>query len=482
MFGTYPYVAGEVWAGVRYSGDIQAGVERIGLVIQQLQLLKNLNIQNLPLYQTSRGYDDGSQITVFRQGNVYSAAVYVPPKSTIKIPALEKGQVYWIPGCVARYDAAVLSSLAKSDALHWINSIPTGTLSKEVLRYRSDVSLSARQACGLPVMQSMPEAGITRDGGVFKCSGGVNSGMYLSKEHMPDEAIFSFSCAFRLHKKLEYDYTFDEKGVLNPVRPYYLKKNNGGQWTWDCPGSLSPVIGWASPQYFTADYEKVTFPWSPWNDDFTKKTSVTGLKAVDIACADAPLLADSSPYWDKKDPPNAYPYPKGFIVGMRFCGLFIYNGNQLLCGRINDFTKQYQLSPIITSEISLGQWFHAVVVQGKNGTLNLFLANGAAKDTTQYTTMSQIQSMTPPTVYDSKYDYVFLGYNSWDINILTTNERISHFSMNPQIDICIPRFYRRDLTKAEALLLHVEAFGKVFIADDFELGPLEATGFSPVTV
>jgi len=321
---------------------------------------------------------------------------------------------------------------------------------------------------------------------VYRLPGGVDSGMYLSKDHLPGNTIFSFSCAFRLNEKLEYDYSFDERGVLNPIRSYYLKSSNGTQWKWDCPGSLSPVIGWASPQYFTSDAESVTFPWAPWNEDFTNESLATGMKAADIACDGAPLLADtwsaSSPYWDNNDPPNPYPYPKGFITGMRLFGLFVYNGNQLLCGRLNDFMGQYQLSPIITPEIELGQWLHTAVVQETDGTLNLYLANKTTKVATRYSVASLLDGMEPPTAYDAAYDYAFVGYNSWYVRLLTNGEKISHFSMNPRMDVCLPRFYDRNLTMAEAVLLHREALDGIFVADDFEVGQIEAAGFIPVLV
>ena len=303
---------------------------------------------------------------------------------------------------------------------------------------------------------------------------------------MPGNATFSFSCAFRLNESLEYDYSFDERGILNPVRSYYLKSSDGKKWTWDCPGSLSPVIGWASPQYFTSDAESVTFPWAPWNDDFTHESLVTGFRAADNACSGAPRLADawsaSSPYWDANDPPNPYPYPKGFITGMRFFGLFVYNGCQLLCGRLNDFMGQYQLSPIVTPGIGLGQWLHATVVQEADGVLNLYLANKTTKNGAHYSAMSLLDGMEPPTVYDAPYDYVFVGYNSWYVKLLTNAEKISHFSMNPRIDVCLPRFYGRSLTMAEAMLLHREALDGVFVADDFEVGQIETAGFVPVLV
>jgi hypothetical protein len=63
------------------------------------------------------------------------------------------------------------------------------------------------------------------------------------------------------------------------------------------------------------------------------------MKRVEQSCPDAPLLApDGSagdPYLDARG--AAYPHPHGFVVGMRFAGLFIAHGDRLLAGRISDF-------------------------------------------------------------------------------------------------------------------------------------------------
>lgn len=481
----------------RLEGDRERADTLRGVGLQCKAQLQRENAYDYAVFARTWTERDGIRCTVQRNlgplVDAYTITIFCPPRARggeeeirVQIPVLQPGQFFYVPGCVARYDAVLAPALPKSHAVHWINAVPGGALKDAVLNYRKDVVLRTRAACGLPAMEGRDQAGISRNIGVYSLPGGVASGMHLLKEHLPDNKDFSFSCAFRLNESLAYDYTFEERQVLNPIRSYYLKSSDGQQWAWDCPGSLCPVIGWAAPQYFKASQEHITYPWAPWDDDFSNEFLISGLKAADTVCPDAPLLAESwsasSPYWDRKDPPRPYPHPKGFVTGMRFVGLFVYNGKQLLCGRINDFQGQYQLSPVMTPPIALGEWMHAVVAQEQSGAFTFSLASSATEKGSRYSGVVSLEPMLPPTAVDAPYDYVFLGYNSWFVDLAQPHETISHFSMNAHLDICLPRFYGRAVNRAEAVLLHREALDGVFVADAFEMGQLVAAGLVPVSV
>ncbi|QLA21272.1 hypothetical protein [Desulfolutivibrio sulfoxidireducens] len=465
---------------IREHGDTLAAAALRPAAWRELDTLVRLNVNDLDVVSRTVRFDDGRVIVCRRVGGRDLVDIHAPrPRSRPRgerEPSppprpVEEGFFYVIPGCVARYDGS-------GDL---VNAIPDGPLSGWTVGTGAAVAILPFEDTGLPDPGVVPETGDERVFDAFRLPGGAASGLLYAPGHIPASGAFALSCLFRLRERLEYDYTFDEKGVLSPVRPYVLQSGDGVDFTWNCPGSLSPVIGFCEPMAHPDWVEEVTYPWSPWNEDFSENTEdVAGIKRVEQSCADAPLLApDGSagdPYLDAGG--KAYPHPHGFVVGMRFVGLFIADGDRLLAGRISDFATGYGYEPILTGSLELGAWHHAVLSYEKDGTATLFLAvHGQEPD--DWKTYAAAQ---PVGAMDMGQDYPASGVNAGYLVNDKSGERISGFRMNAALDIALPRFFHEALDADQARLLHEEAFCGRYVADECEMAAIAAKGLSPIII
>ncbi len=461
---------------VRLSGDRFAAEGVRGDAMRELQTLDRLNVNDLEVCSRRVRRAGGGVIVCRREFGRRTADIFVPTAQAKQkrpgsgSPTAEERErfVYVVPDCVARYDG--LYDL--------VNNIPDGSLAGWGLGTGRAISILPEGECGLRPGAALPDAGMSREYNVFRLPGGKGSGLLYADGHIPQTGAFSVSCLFRLNAALEYDHDFDDKDVVNPLRTYFLKSGDGTDWTWDCPGSLSPVIGFCSPRLNPAWEETFTYPWAPWNEDFSANTEVlAGAFAAGAACPEAPPLAGEpgSAYWDAAGP-NPYPHPMGFVTGVQATGLFVYNGDRLMVAKISDYTTQYGYEPIITGAVKIGTWHHAAATYDEDGAAALYLAELDAPEATAWT------GLQPKCALDEAFTGARSGVNHWTLSSENTGEIISEYRMNPAMDVALPRFYHYALSAGQAYMLQLEAFGDVFVADDHEAGELAGKGYTPILV
>ena len=457
---------------LRYDGDAATLAGLRGQALRELAVMDRENVFDLPVYSRVLRLPDGETIVCRRTGCLDALTLAAPRRQEPQAPGRplprpvpgREGAFFAIPDCLARYEG--LQSLD--------NAIPDGALAGWSLGLGDAVSVVTPADADLPSFEGLPAAGIDRAPGVFVLPGGAASGLLFGRDHIPDDAPFSVSCLLRLRAFLDYDYTYDARGVLNPFRPYFLQSADGANFTWDCPGSISPVLGFCSP-HLKADWtETVTYPWSPWNDDYTANTEeLTGAKRVDTACPGAPLLAGDA-YRDARG--NAYPHPYGFILGLQAAGLFLYNGNRLLGARISHFEGQFGYAPALTDALEYDLWHHVVMTHETDGTVRVYVAREDSAAATVWSGVQPLCAMDDACVYQAS------GVNAWTLQNARTGAAIGAFRMNPAMDVALPRFFHYALSADQAYLLQLEALTGLFVADDHELGQAAAAGLTPILI
>jgi hypothetical protein len=457
---------------LRRFGDAEACASLRGVAIEELAAMNRENVFDLPVYSRISRLPSGETLRCRRMGALDEVEIRAvgsdrpeaptPARSAIR-PSRD-GTFFAIPNCLARYEG--LSSLG--------NVIPDGVLANWSLGLGGDVIVTTATEAGLPEPMGLPEAGITRELGVFVLPGGAASGIVYGREHIPDDAPFSVSCLVRLRQTLEYDYTYDAKDVLNPIRTYLLHSLDGEDFTWECPGSISPLIGFCSPHLHPDWSETVTYPWAPWNENFMKKTEqLSGAKRVETACPDAPLLAGSG-YSDATG--KAYPHPCGFVLGLQAAGLFLHNGNRLLGARVSNFESQFGYSPAVTDPLEYDLWHHVVMTHDTDGAVRVYLAREDADEASAYPGMQPLCAMDDACVYQAS------GVNAWTLHNGQTGQAIGAYRMNPVMDVALPRFFHYALSPTQAFLLQMEALTGLFVADDHEMAQAMALGLTPICI
>jgi hypothetical protein len=457
---------------LRYDGDAEALAGLRGPALRELAVMDRENAFDLPVYSRVLRLAGGETIVCRRTGCLDELTLAAPRRQEPRPPGRplprpvpgRESAFFAIPDCLARYEG--LHSLD--------NAITDGALAGWSLGLGDAVTIISPADAGLPSFEGLPAAGIDRAPGVFVLPGGAASGLLFGRDHIPDDAPFSVSCLLRLRAFLDYDYTYDAKNVLNPFRPYFLQSADGADFTWDCPGSISPVLGFCSP-HLKADWtETVTYPWSPWNEDYsTNAEELTGVKRVDTACPDAPLLAGDA-YRDARG--NAYPHPCGFILGLQAAGLFLYNGNRLLGARLSHFESQFGYAPALTDALEYDLWHHVVMTHETDGTVRVYVAREDSASATVWSGVQPLCAMDDACVYQAS------GVNAWTLANARTGAAIGAFRMNPAMDVALPRFFHYALSADQAYLLQLEALTGLFVADDHELGQAAAAGLTPILI
>lgn len=458
---------------LRFEGDPGelAGLRHAAM--RELDTMRRENVLDLPVYARCLTLPTGERIDCRRVGALDSLTITapwprpIPAESTSggATPKVPSGSFYAIPQCLARYQG--ITSLT--------NAIPDGDLAGWSLGLGNAVTVRRQGDAGLPEAQGLPEAGLDREVGVFALPGGSGSGLLFGRAHIPDDTAFSVSCLVRLRAPLEYDDTYDARGVDNPFRTYLLRSNDGENFTWDCPGDIAPLLGFCSPHLHPGWSETVTYPWAPWNADFTKNVErLAGAKRLDApACPEAPLLVGDA-YTDALG--QAYPHPYGFILGLQATGLFVANGNRLLGARVSDFDRQLGYAPVITDPLDLGVWYHAVFTHDADETVRIYLARQDESRAWVYCGSQPLCAM------DEACRYTMCGINSWTLQNGTTGAEIGSYRMTPVMDVALPRFFHYALSADQAYLLQLEALAGVFVADDHEVAQATALGLSPITI
>ena len=263
--------------------------------------------------------------------------------------------------------------------------------------------------------------------------------------------------------------------MLNPLRTAFLQSADGETFTWDCPGDIAPILGFCSPHLHPDWSETVTYPWAPWNTDFTRNTEkLAGARRLSASlCPDAPVLAGDG-YRDVLG--RDYPHPYGFILGLQAAGLFLSGGNRLLAARISHFETQTGFAPARTDALDIGAWYHVVLTHAATGEVRIYLAR-ENRDEAWYFTGSQ-----PLCAMDAACQYTLSGVNAWTLHNGLTGTDIGAYRMNPVLDLALPRFFGHALSASQAHLLQREALDGLFVADDHETAQAVAQGLTPITI
>ncbi|MHC1791447.1 hypothetical protein [Solidesulfovibrio sp.] len=440
--------------------------------LRELAVMHRENVFDLPVYDRLVEFETGERILCRRVGEQDHVGIFGPgggepePAPTPPGPgrAVRDGEFYAIPECLARYDGL--------DTLQ--NAVPGGELAGWTLGLGAGVEVVPAAEAGLPAYPGLPQAGIGREVGVFRLPGGAASGILYGRGHIPDDAPFSVSCLVRLTAPLEYDYTFDARGVLNPIRAYLVHSDDGTTFSHDCPGELSPLLGFCSPHLHPDWAEDVTYPWSPWNEDFaTRAEPLLGARRATAVCDGAPVLAGDG-YRDGGG--HAYPHPFGFVMGMQAAGMFVAGGNRLLGARLSRFESQFGVVPAVSEPLEIGRWHHAAMTHGADGTVHLYVTPEDAAEGAVY------RGVMPRCAMDAACAYQASGVNAWTLRNGPGGEAIAAYRMNPAMDVALPRFFHYALSPQQAWLLSLEALSGLFVADDHEVAQAMALGLSPVTI
>ncbi|MEA5090606.1 hypothetical protein [Solidesulfovibrio sp.] len=439
---------------------------------RELGVMRRENVFELPVFSRTVRLPGGETLVCRRNGCLDSVDIHAPTEreDAPRRRALpephrrEAGTFFAIPDCLARYEGG--------DGLG--NAVPDGALAGWSLGLGDDVTVVSPGEAGLPEPEGLPEAGIARRRGVFALPGGAASGLLFGRGHIPDAAPFSVSCLVRLREALEYDYTYDARGVCNPFRVHLLQSADGADYAWGCPGSISPLLGFCSPHLHPDWSTTVTYPWAPWNADYAAKTeTLLGAKRVETACDGAPLLAGEK-YRDGCG--AAYPHPWGFVIGLQAAGLFLYNGDRLLGARLSHFESQFGYAPAVSDPIARGVWHHVVMTHAADGTVRLYVAAADAADAVVYAGRQPLCAMDAACAYQAS------GVNAWTLRNGATGAAIGAYRMNPVMDVCLPRFFHYALSPAQAYLLQLEALAGLFVADDHEASQAVALGLTAITI
>lgn len=477
------------------TGDRQRAARFRGAVLQLKAGLVAASGGGL-ISSTRREYSDGTVIEVRKAGNIFQLFVHCPLFASTSgrddvIPFVEPGpgQFFYLPECVGRFDFT-----------SYVNAIPKKKFAATMGVGRSVVFLKPSKR-GLPAPGVVAAVGLTRDyrvavmpGDALDTATASASALEFPATMLPSIGAWSVSCMFRLDAPVQYDYTFSQLDVLNAVRPRVLFSGNGTDWRFDCPGSVSPLVGYMRPSLFSSGYVDMTYPWPPYNNDFSKTIRFYGYKEIvpSSDCWTAPLLesafSDNSPYWDNVSrgdgTTHPYPLPHGVMIGINFMGMMLYDGNRLLAGKVVDFENEWNLSPIISNKLDIGSMYFVCLTHDESSISTLYINKIGTNDVVVYR-KNQSTGKFPLTDEGGASLSVFSGgasFHSGDVGESDPSKWYGSYRFSASMDLALPRFFHRALRREEVNLLLLEAFQGVFVADDHEAAALVGRGLQPLMV
>jgi len=189
------------------------------------------------------------------------------------------------------------------------------------------------------------------------------------------------------------------------------------------------------------------------------------------------------------DQPFPVCHPQGYMIGINYIGLFWFNGNRILAGKICDFESEYQYNAVMSDELELGAWYHICMTYQQDDSNNTDLGETKLYVTKLGDNTINIKSGMQST--GEFYNYsdtgvdvtISSGLSDWNYapsKDSQLSDWVSAWTFSSVMDIGLPRFYHRTLSIAEAQLLTQEVFNGVFVADDFEANILMGLGFHPI--
>uniref|UniRef100_I2Q1D6 Uncharacterized protein n=1 Tax=Desulfovibrio sp. U5L TaxID=596152 RepID=I2Q1D6_9BACT len=308
----------------RLEGDKDRADALRGLGLQLKAQMQRENVNDYAVYSQNYRGKDGTACTVERNRgplvDTYTITIYCPPRRQARpesaetsIPALQPGQFFYVPGCVARY------GFRKGRELY--NEIPLPSAyfgDADTTNEGNNIEFLSIKEAGLPPSGTSPDGSIARIYRICKLEAAdqdSNDGggqLLLSSALIPSRDAFSISFVVRLKEPIRYDYSFSSMTsavgngytIYNPIKPRLLLSDDGNDFYSICPGSIAPLVGYKLPSRFSDHYVRLTYPWPTFNDNFTaSEESLLGYREIGTACPDEPSLTSeysiTSPYWDK---------------------------------------------------------------------------------------------------------------------------------------------------------------------------------------
>lgn len=175
-------------------------------------------------------------------------------------------------------------------------------------------------------------------------------------------------------------------------------------------------------------------------------------------------------------------YPKGYMIGTNIMGLSWYNGNRVIAGKICDFETEYNIRPIISDPLEIGQWYTVCLTYDDDGMARLYIGKIDEESITSYVKQQSKDEYIRKSELD-QYLNIQVAADDWMIAPSeTSTDKVSSWVFSSFMDISMLRFYHRALSLDEAVLLRKEVKGNVFVADDNEAAQLIPTGLTPIMV
>lgn len=183
------------------------------------------------------------------------------------------------------------------------------------------------------------------------------------------------------------------------------------------------------------------------------------------------------------DQPFPVAHPQGYMIGTNFLGMMWYNGNRILAGKICDFETEFGLSPVVSDSLELNIWYHVCMTVDKYGNCTLYLTKKGRNNTVIYKSK---QSANKFSAKDESGNVikVSVGADKYAMTQPLSDPvvNVSEWEFSASMDTTMNRYYWKEISKGEAILLSLEGTGQAFIADDFEVAQLQGLGMQAVTI
>jgi hypothetical protein len=387
-----------------------------------------------------------------------------PPVEPEAIPEELQQPYFYIPGCVAKY-----SNLT--------NAITGGILESNVISLFPHSSLVDFDIEGYSFPYA-PELDYTESFQQLILPGTDYSGGITTAGHMPVSGSFSVACFLKVMESLDYDYM--DGSTIGYMRPRVISQQSDAWWH-DCPGSFCPIIGYHDPCDTDERHTIISKP-TGGTVSFYNYKSLWGCDGEPVLNADA-----------------LFPLPYGFIYGFNFVGLFLYNGTQLMAGKVSDWEAQYSNTPLTTDALMTEQWYHAVLSYDADTYYMRLLLSTKDPENNEVSWTSYIAYQPDSSMVDiggsnwvdgafkskiGQYGYTFVpesgnytfewrdSFGAVQEYTLTTYNQI----MNANLRVAHPRFYHRALNTAEMGFLRDEAWFSRYIVEDQTLNDFITRG------
>jgi len=269
---------------------------------------------------------------------------------------------------------------------------------------------------------------------------------------------------------------WEENTEINNAAPYasFCKFKVDGDHRMPIGTRVAGLTGSGDTRYATID----TFT-CEYNEDGSIKNTTLTIKDYQYKL----YINSTTPTLSFGSRPFPVCHKQGYMIGLNYIGLFFVNGNKILAGKLCDFENEYVYNKIMSSELNIGSYYHVCMTFDDSGNTALYLKEfGGGSDLLQ-------EAQTTASFYNYSGFDQFLPYVSGGSAFAFTpgndslaSDWASSWLFSANMEIGLPRFYKRALSQKEVQLLTQELFNGQFVADDFETEQLISKGFQPILV